>query len=235
MGLYDRDYARGNSTTTYNDTNFNDSNIVVFVKKTYQLFALSMITAAIGIYVGMPYASTIAEYYWYLAIPILLFGFFGLGIVRHIPVVNMISMFVFTFATGLIITPLFANILQLKGGAEIIGNAFIMTAVLFAGLSFFAIKTSMDFGSLRKPLFIALVVFIALSLVNVLFLGNPIVYVLLEGVILVVVSGMVLSDTQNIISGAYATPIEGAVSLYINFFNMFVTLLQLFGIFGSDD
>ena len=42
-------------------------------------------------------------------------------------------------------------------------------------------------------------------------------------------------DTQNIIRGAYETPIEGAIALYLDFLNLFVSLLQTLGIFGSKD
>jgi len=52
---------------------------------------------------------------------------------------------------------------------------------------------------------------------------------------LLVISVMVLIDTQNVIRGAYETPMDGAIALYLDFFNLFVTMLQLFGIFGNND
>jgi modulator of FtsH protease len=42
-------------------------------------------------------------------------------------------------------------------------------------------------------------------------------------------------DTQNIANGAYDSPVDAAVSLYIDFLNMFTAILQLLGIFGGDD
>jgi modulator of FtsH protease len=51
----------------------------------------------------------------------------------------------------------------------------------------------------------------------------------------VVFSILVIFDTQNIMNGAYQTPIDGAIALYLDFLNIFIALLQLFGIFGSDD
>jgi modulator of FtsH protease len=46
---------------------------------------------------------------------------------------------------------------------------------------------------------------------------------------------MVTYDTQNIIKGAYETPIDGAIALYLDFLNIFTSLLHLFGIFGKDE
>jgi modulator of FtsH protease len=51
----------------------------------------------------------------------------------------------------------------------------------------------------------------------------------------VLFSILVIFDTQNIMNGAYETPIDGAIALYLDFLNIFTALLQLFGIFGNDD
>jgi uncharacterized protein cj0236c len=51
----------------------------------------------------------------------------------------------------------------------------------------------------------------------------------------VLFSAYILYDTQNIIRGNYETPIEGAVALYLDFVNLFVSLLQILGIFSRDD
>jgi modulator of FtsH protease len=147
----------------------------------------------------------------------------------------MIGLFAFTFASGVIITPLLTHILGMAGGASIIGNAFMMTAALFGGLSFFAIKTSKDFTSWTKPIVIAFFIILAFSLVNIFFMQSPLLYVIIQAAFLVVISIMVLVDTQNVINGAYETPMDGAIALYLDFFNLFVTLLQLFGIFGGND
>jgi modulator of FtsH protease len=80
---------------------------------------------------------------------------------------------------------------------------------------------------------IAFFIILAVSLINVFFLKSPILYVAIQGIFLLVISVMVLIDTQNVIRGAYETPMDGAIALYLDFFNLFITLLQLFGIFGG--
>jgi modulator of FtsH protease len=234
MSLYDRDYAR-ESTLGYGAAQRDEAHIVSFVKETYKLFAASMVAGAAGAYAGMPFAATVAANYWFIAIPWLLFGMFGLQMVKNKPGINMIALFAFTFASGVIITPLLTHILGMAGGAAIIGNAFAMTAALFGALSFFAIKTTKDFTSWTKPVVIMFFILLAGSLLNIFVFQSPILYVLIQGAFLVVISIMVLFDTQNVIRGAYETPMDGAIALYLDFFNMFVTLLQLFGIFGGND
>jgi modulator of FtsH protease len=48
-------------------------------------------------------------------------------------------------------------------------------------------------------------------------------------------SAFILYDTQNIIKGRYETPIEGAIALYLDFLNLFISLLQILGIFNNSD
>lgn len=234
MGLYDRDYVRDNGVNQ-SAARGNETQIVSFVKETYKLFAASMLAGAAGAYVGMPFAATVAANYWFIAIPWLLFGMFGLQMVKHKAGINLVALFAFTFASGIIITPLLSHILGMSGGASIVANAFLMTSALFGGLSFFAIKTAKDFTSWTKPIVIAFFIILAASLINVFFFKSPLLYVAIEAIFLVIISIMVLVDTQNIMRGAYETPIDGAIQLYLDFFNMFVTLLQLFGIFGGSD
>lgn len=234
MGLYDRDYVRDNAAD-YSTAHRSETQIVSFVKETYKLFAASMLAGAAGAYVGMPMAAVVAANYWFIAIPWLLFGMFGLQLVKNKPGINLVALFAFTFASGIIITPLLSNILGMSGGATIVANAFLMTSALFGGLSFFAIKTAKDFTSWTKPIVIAFFIILAASLINVFFFKSPLLYVAIEAIFLVIISIMVLVDTQNIMRGAYETPIDGAVQLYLDFFNMFITLLQLFGIFGGSE
>lgn len=233
MALYDREYAR-EGAFGYESASRNEAQIVSFVKETYKLFAASMLAGGVGAYVGMPFAGIVAANYWWIAIPWMLFGMFGLQMIKNKPGVNMIGLFAFTFASGVIITPLLSHILGMAGGATIVGNAFFMTAALFGGLSFFAIKSAKDFTSWTKPMMIAFFIILAVSLVNVFFLKSPILYVAIQAVFLIVISIMVLIDTQNVIRGAYETPMDGAIALYLDFFNLFVTLLQIFGIFGGN-
>ncbi len=232
MGLYDRDYARGNSFA-YESASKSDTQIISFVKETYKLFAASMMAGAVGAYVGVPLAGAIQA--WFIPLFILEIGLLiGLHFVKHKPGINLMVMFAFVFMTGLMLAPLLARTLGMSGGGAIIGNAFAMTSVVFGAMSFYAIKTTKDFTSYGKPLMIALFVVIGFSVVN-LFLGNPMLSVIISGAVVFLFSILVVYDTQNIMRGAYETPIDGAIALYLDFLNIFTALLHLFGIFGGDD
>jgi len=232
MGLYDRDYARGDSFA-YETSTRSDSQIITFVKETYKLFAASMMAGAVGAYVGVPMAGAIHS--MFIPLMILEFGLLiGLQFVKHKPGINLMVMFGFVFMTGLMLGPLLSYTLGMGGGATIIGNAFAMTAVVFGAMSFYAIKTTKDFTTFSKPLFIALIVIVVFSVIN-MFLGNPLFSVIISGAVVMLFSVMIIFDTQNIMNGAYETPIDGAIALYLDFLNIFTALLQLFGIFNNDD
>lgn len=229
MALYDRDYTSSTETGYVQE-----GASVGFMKQTYQLLAASMIAAAAGAYVTMPYAETVMQYKWFIFGAELLILFFGLSMSRGKPGLNLAMLFIFTFLTGVSLVPLLASLIGAGNGA-VIGNAFLMTSVLFGALSLFAINSKTDYSSWGKPLFITLIVIIIASLVNYFLLQSPMMHIIITAGILLLFSFFTIYDTQNIANGAYDSPVDAAVSLYIDFLNMFTALLQLLGIFGGDD
>ena len=228
MALYDRNYSSAEAGYVQEGAS------VSFMKKTYQLLAASMLAAAAGAYVTMPYAETIMQYKWFIFGAELLILFFGLSMSRGKPGLNLAMLFIFTFLTGVSLVPLLASLIGMGQGA-VIGNAFLMTSVLFGALSLFAINSKTDYSSWGKPLFITLIVVIIASLVNYFLLQSPMMHIIITAGILLLFSFFTIYDTQNIANGAYDSPVDAAVSLYIDFLNMFTALLQLLGIFGGDD
>jgi modulator of FtsH protease len=230
MALYDRDY---NNTANAEYTTTTGTATVTFIKQTYQLLGASMVSAAIGAYLTMPYAATIAQYKWFLFGFVMLMVFFGFNATRKNPALHLTALFVFTFALGVMIVPMLAMIIG-QGNGALIGNAFLMTSVLFGALSLFAINSKSDFSSWGKPLFITMIVIFVASLVNYFFLHSPIMHIVVTAGILLLFSLFTIYDTQNIANGAYHSPVDAAVSLFLDFFNMFTSLLQLLGIMGDD-
>ncbi|RRS30486.1 MAG: membrane protein [Epsilonproteobacteria bacterium (ex Lamellibrachia satsuma)] len=228
MALYDRDYASAEAAYVQ------EGSSIGFMKKTYQLLAASMIAAAAGAYVTMPYAEAVIQYRWFIFGFELFMLFIGLGMTRNKPGLNMTALFVFTFTTGISLVPLLASLIGAGNGA-VIGNAFLMTSVLFGALSLFAINSKADYSSWGKPLFITLIVVIIASLVNIFLLQSPMMHVVITAGVLLLFGFFTIYDTQNIANGAYDSPVDAAVSLYLDFLNMFIALLQLLGIFGNED
>ena len=228
MALYDRDYTASEAGYVQEGAS------VAFIKQTYQLLAASMVAAAAGAYVTMPYAEAVMQFKWIIFGAELLILFFGLRMTRGHAGANLAMLFTFTFLTGVSLVPLLASLIGMGQGA-MIGNAFLMTSVLFGALSLFAINSKSDFSSWGKPLFITLIVVIIASLVNYFILQSPIMHIVITAGILLLFSIFTIYDTQNIANGAYDSPVDAAVSLYIDFLNMFTAMLQLLGIFGGDD
>ena len=138
-------------------------------------------------------------------------------------------LFGFTFVLGLGLTPLLYSVLASANGGVIVTQAFALTAVAFGALSIFAMNTKRDFTTMGKMLFITLIVVICASLLN-LFLQSGLMQLVISSVAAILFSFYILYDTQNIIRGNYAHPIEGAVALYLDFINLFASLLQILGL-----
>jgi len=241
--MYNRDYLSNNNDKSYsrNDEAYSSSreeqsapaDIMAFLKSTYQLFASSLLAASAGAYIGLGMVSAISSWYWGLVILefALLFGIYA---VKDKPGINLAVLFAFTFVSGLTITPLLSNVFNMPGGASIVAQAFLMTSVAFGGISMFALSTKKDYSSMGKMLFIAVIILIVASLSNIFF-QSPVLQLAIAGAGALIFSAFILYDTQQIIKGGFSTPIEAAIALYLDFLNLFISLLQILAAFNSKD
>ena len=238
MALYNRDYVHRQAAdqeverqeeSVYGTPGArSEAELAKFIKSTYQLFAASCLAGAAGAYVGMGMVQTIAQ--WYIGLVILEFALlFGLSLTRRKPGLNLLMLFAFTFMTGITLTPLLAAV-----GMGVVAQAFILTALISGGLSLYAMQSTRDFSSWGKPLMIALIILIVGSIVNI-FLGSPMLQVVIAGAGALLFSFMIIYDTQMIIRGAFATPVEAAIAIYLDVLNLFISLLQILGIFGNEE
>jgi len=236
--MYNREYLSNNNSkedtySSHSQEQTRPENLVGFLKATYQLFAASLMAATVGAYLGLGMASMISSWYWGLVI--LEFALlFGLYAVKDKPGVNLAVLFAFTFISGLTLTPLLSSVFNMPGGAAIVAQAFLMTSVAFGGISMFALTTKKDYSSMGKMLFIAVIILIVGSISNI-FIGSPILQLGIAMLGALVFSAFILYDTQQIIKGGFSTPIEAAIALYLDFLNLFVSLLQIFAAFNSSD
>lgn len=243
--MYNRDYLSNSNSGSYQNkatyageqTGFSSkAHLISFLKATYQLFAGSLLAATAGAYIGLDMVSTISSWYWGLVI--LEFALlFGLYVVKNKPGINLAVLFGFTFVSGLTITPLLSSVFMLPGGAAIVAQAFLMTSVAFGGISMFALSTKKDYTSMGKMLFITLIVIVVASLANIFF-ASPLLQLAIAGVGAILFSAFILYDTQQIVKGNFGSPIEAAITLYLDFFNLFISLLQILASFAgssSDD
>ena len=203
-----------------------------FVKQTYQLLAASLLAATAGAYIGTNSASLLSGGAYWIAVIAEFACLFGLMFARKNAKLALILLFAFTFISGLVLGPTLARYIG-AGMGNVITQAFLMTTVAFGGLSVFAMNTKRDFSAMGKFLFIALIVIIVASLINI-FVGSSMLSLAVSGAGALIFSAYILYDTQNIIRGAYDSPVLAAVSLYLDILNLFISLLHILGALNSN-
>ena len=118
-----------------------------------------------------------------------------------------------------------------------IARVFFITAGTFAGLSLYGYTTKKDLSGWGSFLFMGLIGIIIASIVNI-FLKSPMLYYVISWVGVLVFVGLTAYDTQRIKEMYYASDhpeisgkkaIMGALKLYLDFINLFIMLLHLFG------
>ncbi len=229
MALYDR----ADSHSAYaEDSLLRESELVGFVKTTYKFFAGSLLLATIGALLGLMNFQAVVQYKWVFFIAEIA-TLFGLMFSKSKPGLNLFMLFAFTSLSGVTLVPLLGMVIA-KAGLGAVWQALGMTTIVFGLMSVYALKTKNDLANMGKMLFIALIVVVVCSLIN-LFLGSPMFQVVIAGASAILFSLYIAYDTQNIVKGMYDSPIDAAVDLYLDFLNVFISILQIIGIFSDRD
>lgn len=231
MGLYDRNYTGLNASFSAEMEAQAEGALVKFIKTTYIFFGASLFFAFIGALFGFANLQLVFENRMVIFIAEIA-ALFGLMFSRSKPGLNIAMLFIFTTLTGVAATPLVAMVAS-KAGAGTVVMAFATTTIIFGVMSIFGIKTKKDLANMGKMLFIALIVVFVCSIVN-LFLGNSMFQVLISSAVAILFSIYVAYDTQNIIRGLYSSPVDAAIALYLDFYNIFISLLSLIGLSNRD-
>lgn len=143
-------------------------------------------------------------------------------------------LFAITGLLGLGLGSILTLYMALPKGPEIIATAFAGTGLIFLGLSGYALTSKKDFSFMGGFLFAGIMVVFIAAIANI-FLAMPALSLAVSGGIILVMSGFILFDTSRIINGGETNYILATYGLYLNLFNIFISLLQILGIMGSDD
>ena len=114
-------------------------------------------------------------------------------------------------------------------------SAFMGAAVLFGVMSFYGYFTKQDLDSIGKWCFMGLIAIIIASVINI-FIGSTVAQMVISAIAIVIFLGLTAYDVQTIrdmvMGGHSDTSVEvlGALTLYLDFINLFINLLQLFGV-----
>ena len=112
-------------------------------------------------------------------------------------------------------------------------SAFMGAAILFAVMSGYGYFTKRSLESMGQFMFIGLIAIVIASIVNI-FIGSSVMATVISALAIIIFLGLTAYDTQRIremisVDTSDAVEISGALSLYMNFINLFINLLQLFG------
>ncbi len=126
----------------------------------------------------------------------------------------------------------FATIFAVYNMGSIV-SAFMGGAVLFGVMSFYGYFTKTNLDSVGKFMFVGLIAIIIASIINI-FLGNSTLAMVISALAIIIFLGLTAYDTQKIreevsYNNDGAAEIRGALTLYLDFINLFLSLLQLFG------
>lgn len=142
--------------------------------------------------------------------------------------------FLITGLLGFGLGPILNHYLALSNGSQLIATSLGGTGVIFMALSGYVLTTKRDFSFMGGFLMVGLIVAILAMVANI-FLQIPALSLALSAAIILIMSGFILYDTSRIVNGGQTNYIVATVSLYLSLYNIFVSLLQLLGIFGGDD
>ena len=112
-------------------------------------------------------------------------------------------------------------------------SAFMGAAILFAVMSGYGYFTKQSLDSLGKFMFVGLIAIIIASIVNI-FIGSTVMQMVISALAIIIFLGLTAYDTQKIreevsVDTSDVVEIRGALTLYMDFINLFINLLQLFG------
>ncbi len=142
--------------------------------------------------------------------------------------------FAITGLLGFGLGPILNYYLSLSNGPELIATSLGGTGIIFLALSGYVLTTKRDFSFMGGFLMVGLIIAVLAMVANI-FLQIPALSLALSAAIILIMSGFILFDTSRIINGGETNYINATVSLYLSIYNIFVSLLQILGIFGGDD
>ncbi len=201
------------------------------LRNTYLLLAatlaFSALTAGTALALNLPHPGMI----------ITLVGYFGLLFAvtkTRNSAMGIAFVFALTGFMGYTLGPILGYYLTaVPNGSSVVANAFGITAITFTALSVYAVKSRRDFSFMRGFLFVGVLAAFLLGLAAIFF-NMPMVSLAVSGLFVLLMSGMILWQTSDIVNGGETNYIMATVSLYVSLFNLFTSLLQLLG-FASED
>ena len=141
--------------------------------------------------------------------------------------------FALTGFMGYTLGPILNAYLAIPGGSQVVMTAMGATGAIFLGLSGYALTNRKDFSFMGGFLMVGILVGFLAALAAVIF-QMPALSLAVSAMFILLMSGLILYETSNIIHGGETNYIMATVSLYVAIFNLFTSLLHLLGAMSNE-
>ena len=201
------------------------------LRNTYALLALTLlfssVTAGITMVLNLPHPGLVLTLVGYFGLLFLTSRFRNSGI-------GLAMVFALTGFMGYTLGPLLNAYLSLPNGPQLVMTALGGTGVVFLGLSGYALVSRKDFSFMGGFLMVGILVAFLAGL-GAMFLDIPGLSLAVSSMFVLLMAGLILYETSNIIHGGETNYIMATVTLYVAIYNLFTSLLHLLGAAGGQD
>ena len=221
---------RLNTTASPSEASILSSNKML--KNTYTLLSMTLLfsaaTAGLAMYFNLPHPGMIITMVVYFGLLFLTSKFSNSS-------VGLIFVFALTGFMGLTLGPIISMYLNnFSNGHQLVMTALGGTGVIFLGLSGYALTTRKDFSFLGGFLMVGILVAFLAGIGAAVF-AIPALSLAVSAMFILLMSAMILYQTSAMVHGGETNYIMATVSLYISIYNLFLSLLQILGVFGGND
>lgn len=201
------------------------------LRNTYTLLSMTLLFSAVTAGISMTLN-------WGFMNPLLfLGGYFALMFLTskfRNSSLGLVFVFALTGFMGLTLGPLLNAYLSLPNGSQLVMTALGGTGVIFLGLSAYALTTRKDFSFMGGFLMVGILVAFLAGL-GAVFFEMPALSLAVSSMFVLLMAGLILYETSNIIHGGETNYIMATVTLYVAIFNLFTSLLHLLGFMSGED
>jgi modulator of FtsH protease len=139
----------------------------------------------------------------------------------------------FTFFMGLMLSRMLTSILGFSNGGTLIAAAFGGTAAIFGVMATIATVSKRDFSGMGKWLMMGAMLIMVGAILNI-WLQLPALHLTIAVLAIGIFSAFMLYDVQRVVNGGETNYVSATLSIYLNIYNVFTSLLSILGIVGGD-
>lgn len=200
------------------------------IRNTYMLLAMTLafsaLSAGVSMALGLPHPGLILTLVGYFGLLFLTTKFRDSGL-------GILFVFALTGFMGYTLGPIISAYLALPNGSQIVMQAMGGTAAIFLGLSAYALVSKRNFSFMGGFLMVGILVAFLAGL-GAIFFEMPGLSLAVSAMFVLLMSGLILYETSNIIHGGETNYVMATVTLFVSIFNLFTSLLHLLG-FASNE